>query len=680
MKLDNLYSLRRSFTVIGLTGRTGSGCTNIATLLSGSYNNLKKKGLRDFTQNNDDNLFKRKYDIVSNYISSNRNWMNFDVISYRNVLLFYIFNKYGNSKIKISRLLLKYYKESEAEDNKAIVASISIKIVKLFEKNQILIEKIMAFNDFEKIKSKEDLLLLNEIFFGKDFKSLCKNLFNILQSNKGYFKRTLLLHYISCNIRQSGDPMIEGSNNISSIYNISNFINRIIKARKLYKTSKGKPTKIVIDSLRNSLEIMFFKERYSAFYMIATQDVLNTSRERIIKRLPKSIIDSTEKELLANKLIELDETEYLSKDFSKGIFSSPDVENCIQKSDFHILNLKQEHISDFLKVYNPPFGKSNFLTREEQLLKLIALISQPGIISPSSLERSMQIANTAKLNSGCISRSVGAVITDSDFYIKSVGWNDVAKGHTPCNLRNVNDLIYPENEEFLENNLHYSDFEKGLISKTSDYKYKNEDKNSFKSVLKDYFEESLKKNSNDLNGKNCSFCFKTIHNHYEGEANQVHTRSLHAEENAMLQITKLGGQGVKNGFLFTTASPCELCSKKAYQLGIKTIFYIDPYPGISQDQILKGGSNITRPIMIPFSGAIGNAYHKLYETFMSYKDEVSMTLEIKSKNKFGIQFKGILKKLKNKDENISNYLKENKNITDEDVINLLSEAIENRKK
>ena len=148
----------------------------------------------------------------------------------------------------------------------------------------------------------------------------------------------------------------------------------------------------------------------------------------------------------------------------------------------------------------------------------------------------------------------------------------------------------------------------------------------------------------------------------------------------MLQITKLGGQGVKNGFLFTTASPCELCSKKAYQLGIKTIFYIDPYPGISQDQILKGGSNITRPIMIPFSGAIGNAYHKLYETFMSYKDEVSMTLEIKSKNKFGIQFKGILKKLKNKDENISNYLKENKNITDEDVINLLSEAIENRKK
>ncbi|MBL7558927.1 dCMP deaminase [Olleya sp. YSTF-M6] len=283
----------------------------------------------------------------------------------------------------------------------------------------------------------------------------------------------------------------------------------------------------------------------------------------------------------------------------------------------------------------------------------------------------MQIANTAKLNSGCISRNVGAAITDKRFHIKSIGWNDVAKGHTPCNLRNIEDLIGEE----IKNENHYSDFEKGLNDKKSIYKYKNKNPSNFKGALKDYFSESYKKNKKDLNGKNCSFCFKTIHNHYEGEANQVHTRSLHAEENAMLQITKLGGLGVEGGILFTTASPCELCSKKAFQLGIRTIYFIDPYPGISNDQILKGGDENSRPVMIPFSGAIGSVYQKLYDNFLSYKDEVSMTLELKSKNKIGIQFIGILESLKNQNKDIRNLLELKNKFSDQDVIDLLIKSI-----
>jgi len=36
---------------------------------------------------------------------------------------------------------------------------------------------------------------------------------------------------------------------------------------------------------------------------------------------------------------------------------------------------------------------------------------------------------------------------------------------------------------------------------------------------------------------------------------QVHTRSLQAEENAFLQISKYGGRGIEGGRLFPTASP-----------------------------------------------------------------------------------------------------------------------------
>jgi len=75
------------------------------------------------------------------------------------------------------------------------------------------------------------------------------------------------------------------------------------------------------------------------------------------------------------------------------------------------------------------------------------------------------------------------------------------------------------------------------------------------------------------------------------------------------------------------ASICELCAKKAYQLGIKVIYYIDPYPGISDDHILSSGSKAIKPRL--FNGAIGNAYHWLYDPMMAYKDELTLLLDNK---------------------------------------------------
>ena len=60
--------------------------------------------------------------------------------------------------------------------------------------------------------------------------------------------------------------------------------------------------------------------------------------------------------------------------------------------------------------------------------------------------------------------------------------------------------------------------------------------------------------------------------------------------------------------------------KKAYQLGIERVVYIDPYPGIAQDQILKTGE--FPPLVVLFKGATGTAYHKLYDPILSYKDEL----------------------------------------------------------
>ena len=221
---------------------------------------------------------------------------------------------------------------------------------------------------------------------------------------------------------------------------------------------------------------------------------------------------------------------------------------------------------------------------------------------PTAVERCMQLASSAKLNSGCISRQVGAVVTDKNFSVKAIGWNSSPQGQVPCILRSANDLICGSDEGA------YSTYEK------------NND--SFRKVLIDKYEKH--RSSSLLNGRNLSFCFKDLKNEVDKEKNQVHTRFLHAEENAFLQITKYGGQKLDGGILFTTASPCELCSKKAYQLGIQKIFYIDPYPGIANEHTLSIGEN--SPSLTLFRGVIGESYHKLYSPIMPYKDELETLL------------------------------------------------------
>lgn len=303
--------------------------------------------------------------------------------------------------------------------------------------------------------------------------------------------------------------------------------------------------------------------------------------------------------LKPSELFSLDQMEYPEKvQNNYEIFYHQNIQSCLEIADVYI--------------YNPNIQNHKYYYLTEQIVKYIALILHPGLVAPTHLERCMQLAFNAKYNSGCLSRQVGAVVTGTDFSVRAVGWNDVPKGQVPCNLRCVEDYCLNKDEES------FSEYELNdhLFSETL-YAIKEE-------VLPD-------------NDRQFAYCFKGIYNGLTGKDNQVHTRALHAEENAFLQISKYGGAEIQGGKLFTTASPCELCSKKAYQLGIKEIYYIDPYPGISSSHILKFGRN-GNPKMILFTGAIGNAYIALYSPIMSYKDELELYT--------GVSVKEIAKKTK----------------------------------
>ena len=331
----------------------------------------------------------------------------------------------------------------------------------------------------------------------------------------------------------------------------------------------------MIDAIRNPYEARFFKERYSAFYLVSI-NAPNENRIKYLQKVHKFTIDEIDElERRESGKTEIDDTDFISQN----------VERCIEISDIHIFNPRNEpHNNNVLKA---------------QISWYLALMLHPGLVSPTAMERVMQIAYTAKMNSGCISRQVGAVVTDNNNSIKAVGWNDVAKGQIPCNLRSLNGLRNNFDVEI------YSEYERS----NTDFR------EAANGELKQLIGQPAAK------GKNLSYCFKDIKNSLDSKGNQVHTRSLHAEENAFLQLAKYGSTGIEGGKLFTTASPCELCSKKAYQLGIKDIVFIDPYPGIAVDHILNIGTN--KPNLIQFRGAVGRGYHQLYEPTISYKDELN---------------------------------------------------------
>lgn len=588
--ISNLLGERSNFILIGLTGRTGSGCTTTAALLSGgelqfptsSEVNYKQKSY--FT-----NMDSKRYEIVRKYANENND--PFKVI-------------------KISELISAQILNLELNDFKKFVETVIDK--DLHQK----LDEVLKKSDFLKSQEKFKKLSKETAYFveGQDTSNEDYNNFNVSKwfdvihsftlKFKDVLKTELANSYVS--IYQGAGDSIRRTTKIvpgcreqvfdpQGLFSLPRMVNRLIKFYRYKDKQARKKTYIVIDTIRNPYEAKYFKDRYAAFYLVSINAPTH-DRKKYLQDKYKFTVD---------KIIEIDRHE-------SGKFPDDTVKNkcgeCEQNvvsqsaydkyDELIISNVKKcIEISD-IHIFNPRNEPKNHNVLKAQLAWYLSLIKHPGLVTPTPLERVMQIAFTAKMNSGCISRQVGAVVTDEHYSIKSVGWNDVAKGQVPCNLRSLEDL-----ENFASDTT-YSEYER------------NNEKFREQASL-----ELIKIKELGSKGRNLAYCFKSIQNTIDGEKNQVHTRSLHAEENAFLQLAKYGGVGIESGKLFTTASPCELCAKKAYQLGIKEIVYIDPYPGLAIQHIISIGLN--PPKLIQFRGAVGKAYHQLYEPLMPYKDELS---------------------------------------------------------
>lgn len=570
--IHEVYDTREKYIIIGLTGRTGAGCSTAAEILSKERKNIQVS--RPNFVKIDDNE-ERKINIIKRFV--NENWEPFVWIKIKNIITSFIVEV---EKEKFIQYVAQFLEPTSSARQKEICQSFLEICGEHFD---IIRNKRLELKG--KIENIEERHAKNKDFYFKQvgvFTNIIKEFFDNL-STKNYTK---VYQRLGDNIRSSGS-VTSSVFKAENIFSISKRVNRLLKIFTHHSRHSNYKTYIVIDTLRNPFEALYFRERYSAFYLMA----INANDDTRNKRLQKQYDLSASQIELINKK----ESNKIKSKYSS--FVSQNIQKCYDLADIH--------------VSNQQIGEDDFTFITWQIVKFVALIMHPGIIMPSSEERCMQIAHTAKLNSGCLSRQVGASITDEFFSLKGIGWNTPPEGQAPCSLRNVYDLISHKDD------IAFSRFE-------------NNNKDFRDLVKKLYDKDNTKKCRNNLKGRNVSYCFKDLKNEIDEEKNQVHTRALHAEENAFLQIVKYGGQGIRGGKLFTTSSPCELCAKKAYQLGIMEVYYLDPYPGISEDHIFQSGIN--RPKLTMFSGAIGRAYHQLYEPIMPPKDELKMMLEIETKD------------------------------------------------
>lgn len=686
--IDTLYSDRINYTIIALTGYTSTGCSRLADLMSKKFEkwtNIRKPEDIKVTEpdilDNEDlmyagqtnhasiagAIFVRKYSLCHNFIQ--HNYSPFTVLKYSFALMFHTLcsvisaiptteagKEAENKLINGLKSILKDkyrpsrnktdddYREIRREDDSSDDYSFGSEVSRRYRWMEV--HDLVGFNftdwtnliiEFRMISKDEDKAFKDEakLFFNNNgvFVRFMKE-FNEYLWKKDSYCTDFFYHRLAFVIRATGDPTMIAHDVMKSdkpqgahLYVVVKLINRLIKGfrrENLGDSEEGKrkgQCRIVIDKIRNSLEAKFLKERYSAFYLIAIHEEKSVSKhlkERLKQNYPNEDSIRENSELIgkqALKIRELDSIERSGSDFDRGRFFAQNLSQCVADAEIHISNEDGQG-----------GDKAYFYSMSEQWMKYASLIQHPGLITPSSEERCMVVAYTAKFNSGCISRQVGAVITNKAHTIRTIGWNDVPYGQIPCSLRELRTMATGVNDIWNLRRYAYSSYETGDSKRFKDEQTFNE------KVRIKYRSLHLAPPDNSLmEGMPRPYCFKSLQNEFEGEKNQVHIRALHAEENAMLQMTKYGGEGLHDGIIYVTASPCELCSKKLYQIGVRKIVYIDEYPGISRENIIASGYH--RPKLKQFQGAYGSTYFKLYQPIIPYKEELAIRLGLKSNTK-----------------------------------------------
>lgn len=229
--------------------------------------------------------------------------------------------------------------------------------------------------------------------------------------------------------------------------------------------------------------------------------------------------------------------------------------------------------------------------------RFLHLILGTKIITPTANETAMYAAASAASNSACLSRQVGASVTNKIGEVISVGWNDVPKYGGSL-------YSYEQSDPNGDHDKRCWNLDGGKCSN-------DDEKDIFSSQIISQLAEHIKETELNL-------AKEKISSFYKLRGLIEFSRSIHAEMHAILNAGKTDGSQLKDGKLFVTTYPCHSCARHIIAAGIVEVYYIEPYRKslaikLHGDAITEQESDGAKVRILPYDGVSPGRYLTLFK-------------------------------------------------------------------
>ena len=242
---------------------------------------------------------------------------------------------------------------------------------------------------------------------------------------------------------------------------------------------------------------------------------------------------------------------------------------------------------------------NKLLDQDTRVERFLHLILGTKVLTPTPSETAMYLAASAAGNSACLSRQVGASLTDENGSVISVGWNDVPKyGGNLYAADPVNDPNSDGDKRCwnLDGGICFNDREKQIIG--------------------ELLVEELS-NAGILDEEKKAQATRLVVENSKVRDLIEFSRSIHAEAHAILVGAQLGGRQIQGGKIFCTTYPCHSCARQIIAAGIKEVYYIEPYRKslaikLHNDAITEDEADTSKVRILPYDGVAPTRYLKLF--------------------------------------------------------------------
>ncbi|AZT84913.1 deoxycytidylate deaminase [Marinobacter sp. NP-4(2019)] len=339
-------------------------------------------------------------------------------------------------------------------------------------------------------------------------------------------------------------------------------------------SSKYIPDKTVyiLNSLKNPAEAEILKAVYGdIFYLIGA---IQSRNERVANLKGRIILPNKtpdEIKILAEELEERDRKQ--SDDHEQQL------DKTLNACDF-FLSVK--------KGQDPAYV-------DKEIKRFLDLVHGVGVFTPTKDEYGMYIAYSAGLGSACMSRQVGASISDEKGNIISTGCNDVPKFKGGLYIASDED----DQRCFKDGAFCRNDNEKRRIKSNIEAAL------GASSVL---YDELVDKIFKDARIKDLI----------------EFSRAVHAEMEAIVSLSRRGDGACQGATLYTTTFPCHNCARHIVAAGIGRVIFIEPYDKslaleLHEDSITRDGEANKLPFD-HFTGVSPVKYADLFKATDARKD------------------------------------------------------------